>query len=197
MAEEVTDVYSYEINGVLVQTGDVICTENGDDTAVAGAVWRLIGLMIPGEIDHVAIYVGPEGRCVEAGPKMKVNVFNVADGKWDADGMTDDRGPIHDTFHGVVYPLETSGKSSEEITKARIDIANYCLEQANSNKPYNVNFLNSETEDAFYCSQLAFKAYQKQGIDLNTNNGVPQIPFTESIVFPQEIWIGDFTKRQA
>jgi hypothetical protein len=197
MAEEVTDVHSYEINGVLVQTGDLICNTNGDNTAIAGAVWRLIGLMIPGAVDHTVIYVGPEGRCVEAGAKLKVITFNVPDGEWKADEMTDERGPLYDTFYGVVYPLENSGKSPEEIVQARIGIANYCIEQANANKPYNVNFLNSETEDAYYCSQLAFKAYQKQGIDLNTNNGVPHIPFTESIVFPQEIWSGDFTKRKA
>ena len=196
MAEEVTDVHSYEINGVLVQTGDVICTVDGDDTFMAGAVWRFIGKMIPGKVDHVAVYLGPDGRCVEAGSKLKVVIFNAHDEKWDANTMADERGSIRDTFFGAVYPLENSGKSHEEIARARIDIANYCIEQANSNKPYNVNFLNSATEDAFYCSQLAFKAYQRHGIDLNTNNGLPGIPFTESIVFPQEIWDGDFTKRQ-
>jgi uncharacterized protein YycO len=46
------------------------------------------------------------------------------------------------------------------------------------------------TEDAFYCSQLAYKAYLKEGIDLNTGKGVPHFPGMESIVFPQEIWSG-------
>jgi len=31
-------------------------------------------------------------------------------------------------------------------------------------KPYNLNFFDPETAKAFYCSQLAYKAYQSVGL---------------------------------
>ena len=37
--------------------------------------------------------------------------------------------------------------------------------------------MNSRTEKAFYCSQLAYKAYLKQGINLNTGKGIPLARF--------------------
>ena len=63
-------------------------------------------------------------------------------------------------------------------------------------KPYNLNFLNAETEEAFYCSQLAYKAYQQIGIDLNTGLTMEQLPGTNAIIYPQEIWNG-FSHRAA
>jgi hypothetical protein len=59
-----------------------------------------------------------------------------------------------------------------------------------------LNFLNPEREDAFYCSQLAYKAYQQVGIDLNTGLAMEQLPGTNGIIYPQEIWNG-FSHRQA
>lgn len=41
-----------------------------------------------------------------------------------------------------------------------------------------------------YCSQLAYLACLKHDIDLNTGVGVPKLPFSDRIVFPQEIWEG-------
>jgi uncharacterized protein YycO len=76
-------------------------------------------------------------------------------------------------------------------------VADYCLAQAAANKPYNLNFFDPDTERAFYCSQLAYKAYIAHGIDLNTGQGVPDIPGTSSIVFPQEIWSGCQHQRVA
>jgi uncharacterized protein YycO len=76
----------------------------------------------------------------------------------------------------------------------RSRIAEYCLAQVG--KPYNLNFLNAETGDTFYCSQLAYKAYQQVGIDLNTGLAMEQLPGTNAIVYPQEIWDG-FSHRAA
>ena len=73
-------------------------------------------------------------------------------------------------------------------------VADYCLAQVG--KPYNLNFLNTETEDAFYCSQLVYKAYQKIGIDLNTGLAMEQLPGTNAVIYPQEIWDG-FSHRAA
>jgi hypothetical protein len=65
-----------------------------------------------------------------------------------------------------------------------------CLGSAEAKKLYNPIFTDSKTGNAFYCNQLAYKAYLKEGIDLNTNEGMPDVPGIKSIVFPQEIWMG-------
>lgn len=189
MEKSVDKVHSYTINGISLQTGDIICTTNGDDAFLAGEVWKLVGKLLPGDVDHIALYVGPDGRCVEAGPKKKVVTFNVQNNKWDSRLMGEERN-FYDTFYGVSRPLEKRNLSEDEEAKVRISIANYCLDQANAEKPYNMNFLDSENEETFYCSQLAYKAYQKHGVNLNTGIGIPSLPGTESIIVPQEIWSG-------
>ena len=85
--------------------------------------------------------------------------------------------------------------SEEEEAQIRSSVADYCLAQAAANKPYNLNFLDSQTEDAFYCSQLAYKAYLPHGIDLNSGQGVPNVKGTSRIIFPQEIWSGCIHRR--
>jgi uncharacterized protein YycO len=60
-----------------------------------------------------------------------------------------------------------------------------------------MNFTDSATEKRFYCSQLAYQAYLQQGIDLNSNLGVPDLPGTASIIFPQELWSGCPNRRVA
>ena len=181
-------IYSYEINGLRVETGDLICTTNTGGDSVPGQFWRLVGMLIPGPVDHIAIYVGPGGRCVEAGARFRVITFNVKNNIWDANKMVRRRGPLIDIFYGAAYPLAGRRIARETKLKIREDVARYCLKQAKAKKPYNFDFLNSRTEKAFYCSQLAYKAYLRNGINLNTSKGVPRILGTESIIFPQEIW---------
>lgn len=181
-------VYSYKINGIPVQTGDLICTVDGDPSApIIGQFWWLVGKMIPGDVNHIVIYIGPEGRCVESGAWGKVIAFDVPDGEWDGPGMFGERLLI-DQLYGIAYPLAGSEHSPEKITEIRTDVARYALKHAKNGTPYNVNFLNSDTERGFYCSQLAYKAYIRHGVDLNTEKGVPNLPFSKSIVFPQEVW---------
>ncbi|HAK87984.1 MAG TPA: hypothetical protein DHV16_11285 [Nitrospiraceae bacterium] len=183
-------IYEYEIDGLTVRTGDIICTSDGAaDTDIKGQFWRLLGKIIPGEVDHIIIYVGPNGRCVEAGAKGRVITFEIMDTTWDFQKMIAKRGII-DTLYGAAYPLQGKSLSETEITGIREAVAAYCLRQAELEKPYNMNFLDSTTEDAYYCSQLAYLAYFKHGIDLNTGKGIPEIPGTERIIFPQEIWSG-------
>jgi hypothetical protein len=181
---------SYEINGLTVQTGDLICTTNGNDSLVSGQFWFLVGMLIPGDVDHIAVYIGPEGRCVEAGAMGYVTEFNVMDNNWDANKMVDHRGPLIDTFYGVAYPLARRQIVTKEESDMRESVARYCMKHAREETPYNLDFQNSQTQDAFYCSQLAYKAYLHNGVDLNTGKGVLKIPGTESIIFPQEIWSG-------
>ncbi len=188
-------IYSYEINGLRVETGDLICTTNTGGDSVPGQFWRLVGMLIPGPVDHIAIYVGPGGRCVEAGARFRVITFNVKNNIWDANKMVRARGLLMDSFYGVAYPLAGKSTAQQKKLKIRENIARYCLKQAKAKKPYNLNFLNSKTEKSFYCSQLAYRAYLRNGINLNTGKGAPKIPGTESIIFPQEIWSGCSHKR--
>jgi hypothetical protein len=183
-------IYEYKINGLTLQTGDLICTTDGaTNIDIRGQFWRLLGKIIPGDVDHIVIYVGPDGRCVESGAKGKVITFEIKDNTWDYKKMLEERGII-DTLYGAAYPLQGKNINRTEIIRIREEVAAYCLQQAKLEKPYNMNFLNSDTEDAFYCSQLAYLAYRKQGINLNTGEGITEIPGTESIIFPQEIWSG-------
>lgn len=186
-------IYTYEIEGLLFKTGDIICTQDGSDRVLPGQFWLLLGRMVPGEVDHIIIYLGPGGRCIEA-EGLGVNAFEVKGKHWDGPKMMSQRGLLVDTFFGGVYPLENIDIPEEAKVAIREDIAAYCLAQLG--KPYNINYLNAETEDAFYCSQLAYKAYQRHGINLNTGMMVPELPGTEKIVFPQEIWAG-FKHRRA
>ncbi len=191
-------VHTYQIDGLTVQTGDLICTNTTSGRSVfAGLFYRIYGMAIPGPVDHIVVYVGPGGRCVEAGAKLRVITFDVADNTWDESKMTKVRGSIFDTLYGVAYPLAGRSLSGEEEVGIRRSVASYCIRQAEAGKPYNVVFADSMTDNAFYCSQLAYKAYLEQGIDLNTGQGVPDIPGADSIVFPQEIWSGCEHERAA
>jgi hypothetical protein len=180
-------IHTYQIEGIPVQTGDLICTMNGKPDILPGEFWRLIGRLVPGDVDHVAVYLGPNGRCVEAGARGVIT-FEVPGSYWDTERMARQRGLLFDTFYGVASPLDGLAIPEEEDVELRSRVAQYCLAQVG--KPYNLNFLNAETEDAFYCSQLAYKAYQEIGIDLNTGLAMEQIPGTNAIIYPQEIWNG-------
>jgi hypothetical protein len=188
---EGTTVHTYQIDGLTVRTGDLICTNTTEDESVFGKLfWRFFGKLIPGDVDHIAVYVGPGGRCVEAGAKYRVITFNIKGNTWDSSKMMEERGPIPDNLYGVAYPLAGLSLTEKEQAGIRKRVAMYCIRQAEAKKLYNPLFLDSMTEDAFYCSQLAYKAYLREGIDLNTGKGVQNLPGMESIIFPQEIWSG-------
>ena len=180
-------IHSYEIDGLPVQTGDILCTTDGTDRFFAGRLWRVFGLFVPGPVDHVALYVGPRGRCVESGP-AGVTMFEVEGNTWDPQQMARQRARLADTLYGVAYPLAGRGVDAQREEAIRRDVAEYCLRQALDNKPYNVNFANSGTETAFYCTQLIYLAYLRHGIDFNTGQGLLGLDCTECFILPQEIW---------
>jgi len=180
-------IYTYQIEGLTLQTGDIIGTMNGKPDILPGEFWRLLGRLVPGDVDHVAIYLGPDGRCIEAGARGVIT-FDVLQGHWDTERMALQRGLLFDSFYGAASPLDGLELTQAEEHEMRATIATYCFAQVG--KPYNLNFLNAETEEAFYCSQLAYKAYQQIGIDLNTGLSMEQIPGTNAIIYPQEIWSG-------
>ncbi|BDU74014.1 hypothetical protein [Mesoterricola silvestris] len=192
--DSVKDVTTFALEGLALRTGDLICTTDGEGPGEKGQFWWLLGRLIPGDVDHIVIYVGPGGRCVEAAAKGSVVAFELSGPTWDAPAMFDQRG-VRDLLYGIGDPVAGRGLDSED--PIRLAAANYCLDQARQAKPYNLNFLDSGTDKAFYCSQLAYKAYLPLGIDLNSGVGVPSIPGTGSIIFPQEVWNACRVKRRA
>jgi hypothetical protein len=188
-------IYCHSLSGLEVQTGDILCLAFfPEETIWPGHYWRLLGLLVPGEVDHVAVYVGPGGRCVEASARG-VYTFDVEENTWQPEKMVKHRGDFRDQLVGSAYPLHGLDLAHEKEKAIRMDVAAYCLAQASARKPYNINLFNPDREDAFYCSQLAYKAYLPHGINLNTGLGVPNLAGTEQIVFPQEIWQGCYHLR--
>ena len=192
----VGEAHAYRIQGLEIKPGDLICTTDGGRTVGPGQFWWLVGKLIPGDVDHIAVYVGPQGRCVEAGAKGRVVAFEVPRETWDAAAMLPYRG-FEDVLYGVAYPLAGRTLSPQREVEIRLAVANFCLAHAAKGTPYNLNFLDSNTEQAFYCSQLAYKAYLPHGIDLNTNREVPAVPFTMNIVFPQVVWAACQARQRA
>jgi uncharacterized protein YycO len=96
--------------------------------------------------------------------------------------MFKERGLI-DTFFAASSVFAGRGLSPTDEQLARTFIRAYAL--GSVGKPYNINFLDPDTESCVYCSQLAYLAYKKVGIDLNV--GSSGIPGIDRIVFPQEI----------
>jgi len=180
-------IYESSFNGIPVKTGDIICTSNGKPDILPGEFWRLIGRLLPGEVDHIVIYLGPQGRCAEAG-SLGVITFEMPGQSWHSEKMLVSRGLLVDELYGVVYPMRGMSLSMVDEMHIREGVASYCL--AHLGMPYNLNFLDAEREDAFYCSQLAYKAYQPFGINMNNGLAMSNLPGSEQIVFPQEIWNG-------
>lgn len=178
-------IYTHTYHGLPVATGDVICTQDGEPDSAFGRLWKLLGLVVPGEVDHCVLYLGPGGRCIESATRGVIE-FEMPGPGWDAPACFDQRWML-DSFYGVAYPLADRGFSAEQEARIRRSVANFCREQAQHSKPYNPNFFNPSKDGAYYCSQLVYKAYQAQGIDLNVNVGVPT-GLLAPIVFPQEIW---------
>lgn len=178
-------IHEWNLEGLTAKTGDLICTTDGDGQLLAGQFWRFIGKFIAGAVDHVVVYIGPGGRCVEAGVKGVI-AFTVPGHAWDPREMSGERGPFIDRLYGIAYPLRDRQMSADEIERARLGVADYCLAQVG--KGYNLNFMDPDDESSFYCSQLAYRAYLPYGIDLNSDAHVAGFLSTKKIVFPQEIW---------
>lgn len=184
-SQEPPMVYTASLHGISIQTGDLLCTTDGNTEILPGEFWRFIGRLLPGDVDHIVIYLGPGGRCIEAGG-LGVITFEFEDSWWDGTHLLPKRGLLVDTLYGAAYPLKSLELPPAEEQWIRSAIAAYCLAQIG--KPYNLNFLNPDTEEAFYCSQLAYKAYLPYQINLNSGLAMPGLRGTEAIVYPQEIW---------
>ncbi len=127
---------------------------------------------------HSAIYLGG-GEVAEAtgpspvSPVDQVSVDNLYASAWWKGEITD---------WAVIRPVAT--------TEVRDQAASYAEGKANQVSPYvlyNTNFFDKESEDKFYCSQLVWKAYQMQGIDLEVNVGIMTTLFGP-VVTPDDIF---------
>jgi hypothetical protein len=98
-------VYRYVFNGLSVETGDLLCMTDGDQDDLQGQFWRVLGTRLPGPIDHIVIYLGPDGRCIEAGPNG-MGLFEMTTSNWSAKPLAKQRGRLHDRLHGAAYPLQ-------------------------------------------------------------------------------------------
>jgi hypothetical protein len=185
-------VYDFSFNGLPVTTGDVLCMTDGEDGSARGALWGALSSVVPGSIDHCIVYVGPEGRCVESGAGGVI-VYDMPS-TWDAKKLSLKR-HLFDRIHGVAYPLANRNLSPEQEASTRIAVAQYCLDQARARKPYSFRFRQINREDAFYCSQLVYVAYRKQGIDLSKFEGRGVLSRMSGVVFPATIWNSCVHKR--
>jgi hypothetical protein len=148
-----------------------------------GQIWRLLGRLIPGEIDHCLVYIGPGGRCIESGARGVI-VFEMPGETWNSALLTNER-LLLDSLVGAVYPLAERGLSEDEELRIRLEVTQYCLAQASQRKPYNLNYFDPLRDGALYCSQLVYRAYLAAGIDLDPDRSTSLL---ERIVFPEEIW---------
>ena len=103
---EIDKVYGHQINGISLETGDLICTVDGNPWFLIGQFWWFVGRLIPGDVDHIVTYIGPEGRCVEAGAKGRVITFKVPEPNWDALTMFEERNARPES-EGRSQPLDS------------------------------------------------------------------------------------------
>ena len=45
-------IYTHSYYGLMVSTGDIICTRDGEENSLFGKLWGLLGKLVPGEVDH-------------------------------------------------------------------------------------------------------------------------------------------------
>ena len=182
-----------EMDGLPIRTGDILCMRDGGRRGVIERLWTAFGALIPGEIDHCALYVGPDGRFVEA-DIHGVTVLTMPGNRWDARALLARRLFV-DTLVGVAYPLQGRGLAPREETRIRESVGEYCLAQATARKPFNFNFFNATNPNRTYCSQLIADAYRSQGIELDSKLAVPGLSIFRRAVFPEALWAGSPHRR--
>jgi hypothetical protein len=120
-------VYTYQIEGIALQTGDIICTMNGKPDILPGEFWRLVGRLVPGDVDHVAIYLG---RTDDVGPVSDQVHF---DGEWNTERMARRRGHLFVILRCYIGCAGVSQKKSMKCGRLLPNIA------WQVGKPYNLN----------------------------------------------------------
>ena len=179
-------LHTFSFNGVTAKTGDILFTRDGEEGSLFGEFWKLIGRMFPSEFSHCAMYLGPGIRFIESAAKGVV-VVEMQGNEWDGIRYGTER-LLVDELIGVGDPIAGRDISPARENEIREHVVAYCVEQAREQKPYNLNFFNPETDGAFYCSQLVYKAYQTQGINLHVHIGEDADSLLAPLVFPEDVW---------
>jgi len=144
-----------------LQKGDIVLSHNLD------AVYAAENLLFGGYWTHAGIYNG-DGTFTDSIPSEGVRVASFKQSSfWDPSDWA------------ILRTNQDGGKRDEAIAYAR--------RQAADDDPYNWNFLNKETEDKFYCSQLVWRAYYEQDIDLDNAWGVPLAVPPDDIYFDDDV----------
>jgi cell wall-associated NlpC family hydrolase len=128
--------------------GDIIVIH--DDGWFSGALGALFG----GYWTHAGIYVG-DGVVTESYPTGLSSPYPGVTTR----RLEDDTGFWKAEDWAILSPVATEVQRRAAST--------YAMQQAG--KPYNYNYPDKETEGSFYCSELVWRAYQTQGIDLDSN----------------------------
>jgi hypothetical protein len=178
----------HEIDGLEIRTGDILCMRDGGRHGVFERLCMAFGALIPGEIDHCVLYVGPKGQFVEA-DIHGVTVLTMPGNHWDAKALERKRLFV-DSLVGVAYPLQDRGLTPQRETRIRKSVAEYCLAQAAAHKPFNFNFFNAANPNRAYCSQLIADAYRGQGIELDSKLAVPRLRIFRRAILPEALWAG-------
>lgn len=179
-------IYTHSFNGITAKTGDILFTRDGEPGSVFGAIWKMLGHILPGDLDHAALYVGPGIRFIESAAKGVVLVHMEGD-RWQGKRYGKER-LLVDELVGIGDPIAGRGISADREVQIRENVLAYCMAQVAEAKPYNLDFFNPETDGAFYCTQLLYKAYQTQGINLHVHKGDEAASLLAPLVLPEDIW---------
>jgi hypothetical protein len=187
-----TLIHTHVFHTIPVKTGDILFTRDGEPESLFGKIWCLLGRILPGDLDHCALYLGPRVRFVESAANGVVVVEMQGD-QWNAKPCALER-LLVDELVGIADPLAGRGLTAQEEMRVREGVVEYCLKQAAQQKSYNLDFFNPEIDGAFYCSQLIYKAYQQYRIYLHKHVGAESESPLAPIVLPQDIWNACLTK---
>lgn len=187
-------IHQHSFHGVIARSGDILFTRDGVPGSLFGEIWRVLGQAMQSEFNHCAMYLGPGVRFVESAANGVV-VVEMQDDGWDAAPYAQER-LLVDELIGIGDPVAGRGYSSNAEREVRERAIAFCLDQVREHKPYNLDFFNPETDGAFYCSQLIYKAYAAQEIRLHAHRGADSESVLAPIVFPREVWDACREKRQ-
>lgn len=159
---------------MLVTPGDVPFLSETDQTELTGAGGgRTVG--------HAVIIAEDPNYVIEA----------VGNGK----GSTNEVIKSHiNGFlkNSVFYVIWACGSGSRADDDAGLAAARYAEHQVG--KPYNWNFLNRNTVDSFYCSQLCWRSWLEQGYKIDYDEVGPQfLHIPKTWVSPNDLIAGHWS----
>lgn len=145
------------LNPCDLQRGDVILSHG------LGSAYSLHEALYNGYWTHAGIYLG-DGVVTESRGRTNWNCWGTWDCLLPNPGVQTHRLTGESSFWDADdWAILRVAATAAQRAAASFYAANQ------TGKDYNWNYLNKDTEDSFYCSQLVWRAYQGQGIDLDSN----------------------------